>query len=140
MNGLAARRGFSERRRVCLFGVGKAASLALCGEHDGEFGDEQDHADGKEADADGCGPGALEVSGPIECDQHDADQKEEGTAPTAKASGDLAFPFVLEAADLAQGLTVILAIWFGPAVEVNFGPPERVLGTLRGWGNGSVAG
>ena len=35
---------------------------------------------------------------------------------------------------------LILAFWFGPAVVVNFGPPERWLGTLRGWGNGSVAG
>ena len=35
---------------------------------------------------------------------------------------------------------VILAFWSGPAVEVNFGPPGRVLATLRGWGNESVAG
>ena len=37
-------------------------------------------------------------------------------------------------------LIVILAFWSGPAVAVNFGPPGRVLATLRGWGNGSVAG
>jgi hypothetical protein len=37
-------------------------------------------------------------------------------------------------------LRVILAFWSGPAVEVNFGPPGRVLATLRGWGNESVAG
>jgi hypothetical protein len=35
---------------------------------------------------------------------------------------------------------LILAFWSGPAVEVNFGPPGRVLATLRGWGNESVAG
>jgi hypothetical protein len=35
---------------------------------------------------------------------------------------------------------MILAFWSGPAVEVNFGPPGRVLATLRGWGNESVAG
>ena len=35
---------------------------------------------------------------------------------------------------------VILAFWSGPAVAVKFGPPGRVLATLRGWGNGSVAG
>jgi hypothetical protein len=38
------------------------------------------------------------------------------------------------------GLLMILAFWSGPAVEVNFGPPGRVLATLRGWGNESVAG
>ena len=37
-------------------------------------------------------------------------------------------------------LLLILAFWFGPAVAVNFGPPVRVLATLRGWGEGSVAG
>ena len=28
---------------------------------------------------------------------------------------------------------VILAFWSGPAVAANFGPPGRVLATLRGW-------
>ena len=35
---------------------------------------------------------------------------------------------------------LILAFWSGPAAAVNFGPPGRVLATLRGWGDGSVAG
>jgi hypothetical protein len=37
-------------------------------------------------------------------------------------------------------LLLILAFWFGPAAAVNFGPPVRVLATLRRWGEGSVAG
>jgi len=31
-------------------------------------------------------------------------------------------------------IALILAFWSGPAVAVNFGPPGRVLATLRGWG------
>jgi peptidoglycan/LPS O-acetylase OafA/YrhL len=38
------------------------------------------------------------------------------------------------------GVILILAFWSGPGVAVKFGPPGRVLATLRGWGNGSVAG
>ena len=47
---------------------------------------------------------------------------------------------VVETYLVARCVDLILAFWFGPAMAVNFGPPVRVLATLRGWGNGSVAG
>ena len=74
------------------------------GDDDDQLGDEKDEADGEHSDADGCRPGEVEVRAPVERDEAEAAEEEDGAGPAPEAWGDFAFALVLAAADFADGL------------------------------------
>ena len=75
-----------------------------CCDDDDQLGDEKNQTGWEHADTDGRGPGEAEVLAPIENDEGEAAEEQDGSGPSTEACGDFAFAFVLGAANLAEGL------------------------------------
>jgi len=69
-----------------------------------QLGVEENEADGEHPDTDGRGPGEVEVRAPIEDQECEAAEEQDGAGPAAETCGDFALAFVLAAANLTERL------------------------------------
>ena len=77
---------------------------ASCCDDDHQLGDEKYEADGEHSDANRGWLGEAEIGAPIEKDECEAAEEQEGAGPAAEACGDFALALVLGAANFKDGL------------------------------------